>query len=134
MFLITKIKKTMKKNRKREFLQTVLKASVCLFLLSGTGYAMAQDTETADADSTAAPVAKKTVRLPQYPMKEISGTIFDAATKKPMGGVRVQALADDRYTAMTEDNGTYTIKVPTFVTALYISVPEYNARTGSHQR
>jgi TonB-linked SusC/RagA family outer membrane protein len=117
----------MKKNRKREFLQTVLKASVCLFLLSGTGYAMAQDTETADADSTAAPVAKKTVRLPQYPMKEISGTIFDAATKKPMGGVRVQALADDRYTAMTEDNGTYTIKVPTFVTALYISVPDYNA-------
>lgn len=132
MFLLTKIKKTMKENNRMKFLhafrasaqKVMLRAGVCLFLLSGAGTLMAQEDATADT-TKAKPVAKKTVTK-QYPMKKVSGTIFDAATHEPMGGVRVQALADKRYTALTEDNGTYTIEVPTFVTSLFVSVPEYN--------
>src|SRR5574344_302016 len=117
MFLLTKIKKTMKENNRMKFLhafrasaqKVMLRAGVCLFLLSGTGTLMAQEDAMADTTTKARPIAKKTVTK-KYPMKKISGSIFDAATQEPMGGVRIQALADKRYTAMTEDNGTYTMR------------------------
>ncbi|MBO7293875.1 MAG: carboxypeptidase-like regulatory domain-containing protein, partial [Bacteroidaceae bacterium] len=99
-------------------MQGVLRASVGILMLSGTCVLSAQE---APAKGKAKTEAQK------YEMKEISGTVFDAATKEPMAGVRVQALNNRLYTAMTDDKGNYTIKVPTFVTALYVSVDEYNA-------
>ena len=68
----------------------------------------------------------KKVVLPTYEMKSVSGKIYDAATGEAMAGVRVQALSNSYYTAMTDENGAYTISVPKFVTALYISVSGYN--------
>ncbi|MBR4296666.1 MAG: carboxypeptidase-like regulatory domain-containing protein, partial [Bacteroidaceae bacterium] len=100
------------------FMQGVLRASVGLLMLSGTCVLSAQQ---APAKSKAKAEAQK------YEMKEVSGTVYDATTKEPMAGVRVQALNNRLYTAMTDDKGNYTIKVPTFVTALYVSVDEYNA-------
>lgn len=77
--------------------------------------------------STTAATQRTAQRAPQYEMREVSGHVYDAATKEPMVGVRVQALSNRQYTAMTNAEGAYTIKVPTFVTALYISVDGYNA-------
>ena len=37
----------------------------------------------------------------------------------------IQALGDANYTAMTEENGEFVIKVPTFATSLYVHSPEY---------
>ena len=106
------------KQKHINFMQGVLRASVGLLMLSGTCVLSAQK----------APVAsKKKTEAPKYEMKQISGTVYDAATKEPMAGVRVQALNNRLYTAMTDENGAYTIKVPTFVTTLYVSVDEYNA-------
>lgn len=59
-------------------------------------------------------------------MKEVSGQILDATTHKPLSGVRVEALNDIRYSAMTEEDGRYKVSVPVFVTALFVSTPEYN--------
>ena len=120
-------------NRTSDFLQTVLKASVCLFMLSGTQSLMANEElianedgeEYVENDSTAR-ITRRVV-LPKYEMKEISGVIYDAATNSPMGGVRVQALDDKRYTSMTDEDGSYSIKVPVFVTTLYVTAPEYNS-------
>ena len=102
------------------FMQGVLRASVGLLMLSGTCVLSAQE-------APAKAKAKAKVEAPKYEMKEISGTVFDAATKEPMAGVRVQALNNRLYTAMTDEKGSYTIKVPKFVTTLYVSVEEYNA-------
>lgn len=63
---------------------------------------------------------------PTYEMKEVSGLVVDATSGEPLAGVRVEALNDMRYTAMTGEDGKYTISVPVFITALYISTPEYN--------
>ena len=112
----------MKNNRKLEFKQKALQAGVCLFMLSGTSVLYAQEATTAN-DST--PVARKVV-LPDYEMKKISGRVYDAATGKPIAGVRIQALNNMYYAAMTEENGSYTISVPTFVHTLYVSTPDYN--------
>ncbi len=100
------------------FMQGVLRASVGLLMLSGTCVVSAQE---------APAKGKAKTETPKYEMKEISGTVYDAATKEPMAGVRVQALNNRLYTAMTDEKGNYTIKVPTFVTTLYVSVDEYNA-------
>lgn len=120
----------MKDNRKNDFMQWALRAGICLFMLSGTCVLQAQDDVTDDENATEeeiAPVRKpKRKALPVYEMKNVSGRVLDAATGQPMGGVRVQALNNKLYTAMTDEDGTYTISVPKFVTSLYFSVPEYN--------
>ena len=70
--------------------------------------------------------AAKQPAVPQYKMKEVSGTVFDGATKLPMAGVKVQALNNKLYSAITDDNGLYTISVPEFVDVLYIEIQDYN--------
>ena len=63
--------------------------------------------------------------LPTYPTKEVKGICVDAATKAPLAGIMVRALDNANYTAMTDDDGKFTISVPTFSTALYVHTPQY---------
>lgn len=115
----------MKNNSKNDLIQWALRAGVCLFMLSGTCILSAQEDVT---DETDAPVVRKEKKivLPKYEMKQISGVVYDAATRQPMAGVRVQALNNKLYTAMTDEKGAYTISVPKFVSVLYVMVPDYN--------
>ena len=107
-------------------LHTALRASVCLLMLTPATAAVAQDEVDEEAVEQVEKKPVKKVVLPTYEMKEVTGKVYDAATKAPMPAVRVQALDNPYYTALTEDDGSYTIKVPTFVTSLYITAPEYN--------
>ena len=84
----------------------------------------AQDDDL-DDEAVTAVKKKPTKKVPTYPTMEVKGTCVDAVTKKPLAGIMVQALNDKNYTAMTDDNGEFVIKVPTFATALYIHAPEY---------
>ena len=63
-----------------------------------------------------------------YPTITLHGVVSDLATNKPLSGIQLQALGYVRYTAMTEEDGTFTIKVPAFATALYVHAPEYMAQ------
>lgn len=105
-----------------KFMQGALRAGVCLFLLSGSCVLSAQTEKGGDAPAT---TVSKTA--PKYEMKKISGKVVDASTKKPLVGVRVQALNNRFYTTMTDQNGEYTISVPKFVNSLYVSCDDYNA-------
>ena len=60
-------------------------------------------------------------------LTEIAGIVYDAATNEALAGVRIEALGNKRYTAMTKPDGTFTIKVPAFVASLYVSTPGYEA-------
>lgn len=111
--------KTMKNNNKIQ--QNVLRVGIGLMMLSGATCLSAQETAT-----EAAPKKAKVEVGPKYEMKEVSGYVYDAATKTPMDGARVQAYGNSRYSVMTDENGKYTVKVPVFVNSLWISVPEYN--------
>lgn len=82
----------------------------------------AQETTDNVETKTKTTVAKK---QPNYPMKEVSGTVFDAATGKPLNGVQIQALGNANYAAMTDGKGNFTIKVPTFTTSLYLFTSQY---------
>ena len=99
-----------------------------MFTFMGATSVYAQDDATSAEEEEV--VAKKQPRksaLPAYTMKEVRGIVLDAATKKPISGVRVEALADARYSAMTEEDGRYKFSVPVFTTALYVSTPDYNS-------
>lgn len=70
-------------------------------------------------------VKKKQVLQKNYAMMEVRGVCIDAVKKTPLAGIMVSALNDDSYTAMTEENGEFVIKVPSFTTALYVHSPQY---------
>ena len=104
--------------------------ALSLFFLAGTTPLYAQDDYTDEEveEQEEEVMIKRPViaKTPTYQMREVKGTILDAATRTPLAGVRVQSLNDPRYSAMTEEDGTYTLSIPVFVTTLYISTPEYN--------
>ena len=116
----------MNNNKRVNLMHGTLRAGVCLFMLTGTCVLSANEVNSQDVKPASSAVAKKQT-APKYVMKQISGRVFDAATKAPLAGVRVQALNNRYYTALTDDNGAYTIKVPEFVTSFYISIPDFNA-------
>lgn len=100
------------------FRQRLLRTATLALCLAGFLGVRAQD---APASAQSSPVRAAAQ------LREVSGHVYDAATKEPMGGVRIQALGERRYTAMTDGKGAYTVKVPSYVTALYIYVDGYNA-------
>ena len=93
-----------------------LRVGVCLLMLSGTNSLYAQ---TEDKKETKVESVKEV-------LQEISGVVYDAATKVPLAGVQIQALNNSKYAAMTDENGAYTIRLPKHVTTLYISAEDYN--------
>ena len=121
----------MKKIISNNLFGKVFGLALSLFFLAGATPLYAQDDVTEGEEVVEEqeevmikrPVIAKT---PTYEMREVKGYIVDAATRKPLAGVRVQSLNDPRYSAMTGEDGTYTLSIPVFVTTLYISTPDYN--------
>ncbi len=105
-----------------------LKTGLCFLLLSGLSIpcAYAQD-DLEDADGEEEVVVRKAKKPEkQYETKTVKGIITDDATGEPMGGVRVQALGLERYSTLTEEDGTYTLDIPVFSDAIYLYVEGYN--------
>lgn len=99
-----------------------------LFGVSLPTFAQDDDEEIVYADGARPeqPVVKKeTVARPQYPTMEVKGLVIDAVTKAPLAGIQIQTLNDNHYAAMTNEKGEFTIKVPTYATALFVHAPQY---------
>ena len=100
-----------------------LRLSLCAIALTASSVAFAQD-EFED-EFTGFKTPKRTTVVDTNPTISVQGIAIDAATKAPVAGVRIQTLNDNRYVAMTNDEGEFTIKVPTFATALFVQAPQY---------
>ena len=108
-------------------MQGAFRAGVCLFMLSGACVLSAQTPEGGnDEDKPKKSAPAKRQAAPQYKLKEVKGYVYDAATKLPAGGIKVRALNNSYYTAITEDDGSYTLKAPEFCDVLYIAAEGYN--------
>lgn len=66
-----------------------------------------------------------TVAMAQTADKTVSGTVTDAATGQSLAGVYVQAYGNSRFSAMTDENGQYQIKVPEYTTSLSMRIDGY---------
>ena len=62
----------------------------------------------------------------QENLKTVKGKVVDAATQKPIAGVIVSAYGDSKYTAMTDEAGTYELKTPAYVSSVSMRVDGYN--------
>lgn len=98
-----------------------------MFFMGTTLPAVAQD-EAQDEVATEVPAekAKKTKKAKSYPTEEVKGKVVDAATGEPLAGAQIQAFNNKYYTAMADENGEFTIKLPKFVTAITVHLDGYN--------
>ena len=117
----------MKKIFNSTFLHRTLGISLCFTALSClcVTNVYAQD----EAEEEEAVVAKKAARPKKektYEMKEVTGVVIDDATGDPMGGVRIQALGLERYSTLTEEDGSYKLSIPVFSDAVYVYAEGYN--------
>lgn len=83
----------------------------------------AQD-ETEEDDETT--VRTFTVKKKQYETRVVKGTVLDATTLQPISGAIVRAAEVDGYSVLTEDDGTYEVKVPVFTNEIVVSTPDHN--------
>ena len=118
----------MSKDNHNNMLQTAFRCGVSLLLLSAACHVPAQVQEPADSVSSATEKKPASAHrpLPTYQMKEVKGVVYDAATGKPLAGVRVEALNNRYYSTLTDENGAYNISIPEHVIALYVSTDGYN--------
>ncbi len=108
-----------------------------MMFFMGAALPMAAQDEVDSEEATEAPAPKVKAKKPvkKYPMVEIKGKVVDAATGEPLAGVKLHAYNNSNYTAMTDENGEYTISVPTFVTSIATSYEDYNTvRTSINDR
>ncbi|MBQ2524180.1 MAG: TonB-dependent receptor plug domain-containing protein, partial [Prevotella sp.] len=89
---------------------------------------LAQDDDYEEVEVATVAKKKTPAKRPTYPMMEVKGKVIDAATKAPLAGIQVQTLNDRYYAAMTDEQGEFTISVPTFASALYVFAPRYLAQ------
>ena len=102
-----------------------LRLSLCAVLLTASTMAFAQEEFEEEETSTTFKAPKRTKVVDTNPTINVKGIVVDEATNKPVAGVRLQTLNDNRYAAMTNGEGQFTIKVPTFATSLYVQSPKY---------
>ena len=102
-----------------------LRLSLCAIVLTVSSVAFAQDEFEDENSSTAIKAPKRTKVVDTNPTITVQGIVVDDATKAPLAGVRVQTLNDNRYVAMTDEEGKFVIKVPTFATSLFVQSPQY---------
>ncbi len=68
-------------------------------------------------------VAKKKV----YPVRTIKGRVVNAVSGMPLAGAIVRASEMDGYSTLTDDDGTYELKVPVFTSSVYVTSPDFNS-------
>ena len=101
---------------------------IFLFLIAflvASPVAFAQDEFDDEETSTTFKAPKRTQTVDTNPTINVKGLVIDAVTKSPLAGVRLKTLSDDRYAAMTDVDGKFTIKVPIFATSLFVQSPKY---------
>ncbi len=86
---------------------------------------VAQDDDTEEEVETADVRALAPKQI-QYETRTVRGRVLDATTQQPVPGAIVRAAEIDGYSVLTEDDGTYELRVPVFASGLYVSTPDYN--------
>ena len=104
------------------YMRQLMQLSVALmFLMPSAALASGTMSESIVADKSVKVEKESAVA----DVRTVTGTVYDAATNQPMAGVRVQATGHKRVTTMTDAEGKYKLNVPSYVTLLTFSTPDY---------
>jgi TonB-linked SusC/RagA family outer membrane protein len=105
----------------------VLRFTLCTLALalSAPTFAQTDGDEEEEVETGIKQPDRSKLRQANYPTMTLRGRVTDQATGSPLAGIQLKALGYDRYSAMTEEDGSFVVKVPTFTTALYVYAPQY---------
>ena len=122
----------MKKNYKQVLQRSLINKGVCLLALATFGVANANaQTETQEEKDAVAVFNRRKAESEkakkQETMKTVTGKVVDNATGEALGGARVQAFGYDRFSTLTEEDGTFTLEVPDYVNSLFVNAPGFNS-------
>ena len=98
-----------------------------LSLLMAFPLSMSAQDEDFDEDEAEVVVKKKAVKVKKYETRTVKGRVIDAATGEPLSGAMVQTIDFGGYSVLTEDDGTYELKVPLIATSVIVTAPDFNA-------
>ena len=101
--------------------QLLIAAGLMMFFTTNA-YAQDDEEETTLLNTVRSIVSKKK----QYDTRTVKGRVTDATTKQGIGGCIVSADGVEGYSALTNDDGTYELKVPVFSTSIYVVSPDHN--------
>ena len=105
------------------YMRQIMQAMVTLaVLMSSTATVSAMATGGNEANDS---VSAKNAAAEIVAARKITGTVYDAATKEPLPGVRVQGTGHSNVTTMTNSEGAYSLNIPSYVTLLNFSTPGY---------
>ncbi len=87
-------------------------------------YAQTEDTEIEDDDDEPVTVVHKVQK--QEPTRTIKGCVIAEKDHLPLAGVLVQSIAGEGYSTLTEEDGTFEMQVPTYSSAVSVTIPGFN--------
>jgi len=118
--------KRLKAYRRKDMSRLSVICLAAMFFLGAQPVSAQEETEVEEIiDSVVA--APRVVRpVNKYPTYDVSGKVVDASTHQPLAGVKLQAYNNELYAAMTDEDGTFTISVPKFVTSLTAVLEGYD--------
>ncbi len=88
-------------------------------------YAQTEDTDFEEEDdSQPVKIVHKTQK--QEETRTIRGCVIAEKDKQPLAGVLVQSIAGEGYSTLTEEDGTFKMQVPTYSSAVSVTIPGFN--------
>ncbi len=114
----------MKKTIYKNIMSKAQRVCLCFMVLAAFGINNTNAQESQQNDSAKTATFKR--NKAKHETRTVKGRVTDSATGLPMGGVRVQALGMNRYSTLTNEDGTYEVQIPLFINTLYVYAPDYN--------
>ena len=97
----------------------------CLSLLMASPlsvFAQSED-ETPQEESTVKIIRKA---KKQEPTRTISGKVVAQSGYEPLAGVLIQSIAGEGYSTLSNEDGTFSLEVPLYSSALTVTIPGFN--------
>lgn len=89
-----------------------------------SGMAQTDETETESESQPLVTHIRKAKK--QEETRVITGRVVSYQGKTPLAGVLVQSVAGEGYSTLTEEDGTFTLNVPLYSSAVTVNIPGYN--------
>ena len=97
-----------------------------LSLLMAFPLAVCAQDDDSEEEGTETAVRSFAVKQRQYETRTVKGVVLDAATQQPISGAIVRAAEIEGYSTLTEDNGSYELKLPVFASSILVTSPDFN--------
>ena len=98
----------------------------CLSLLLASPLTLVAQTEEEAVQDEAVSVIQIRKTKKQETTRTIQGRVVSQVGHEPLVGVLVQSVAGEGYSTLTEEDGTFSLEVPLYSSAVTVTIPGYN--------